>query len=111
MFCCFTMRNCFLFLFGLLAFSCKNGKEKTSQDNEVEKSLSTGQVKLVYDNIKAFPNSTEFSIAVIDGDGTKYYGGRWKKDTIEHVDHSEHLFEVGSIKKEKVLEAFSFFMP
>ena len=93
------MRNCFLFLFGLLVFSCKNGTEKTSQDNEVEKSLSTGQVKLVYDNIMAFPNSTEFSIAIINGDGTKYYGGRWKKDTIEHVDNSEHLFEVGSITK------------
>lgn len=99
MFRCFTMRNHFLFLFGLLAFSCKNGTEKTSQDNEVEKSLSTGQVKLVYDTIKAFTNSTEFSIAVINGDDTKYYGGRWKKDTIEHVDNSEHLFEVGSITK------------
>lgn len=96
---CFTMRNCFLFLFGLLAFSCKNGTEKISQDNGMEKSLSDGQVKLVYDNIKTFPNSTEFSIAVINGDGTKYYGGRWKKDTIEHVDNSGHLFEVGSITK------------
>lgn len=62
MFCCFTMRNYFLFLFGLLAFSCKNRMERTSWDNEVEKSLSTGQVKLVYENIKAFPNSTVFSI-------------------------------------------------
>ena len=75
----------------------RNGK--TSQDNELNKSFSTGQVNLVYDNIKAFPNSTEFSIAIINGDGAKYYGERWKKDTIEQVDNSEHLFEVGSITK------------
>ena len=99
MFRCFIMRNYFLFLFGLLAFSCKNGTEKTTQDNVMEKSLSTGQVKLVYDNMKAFPNSTELSIAIINGDSTKYFGGRWEKDTIEQIDNSEHLFEVGSITK------------
>lgn len=95
----FTIRNCILFLFLFLVFSCKNGTEKTSQENEVEKSLSTEQVKLVYDNIKAFPIGTEFSIALINGDRTKYYGGRWKKDIIEHVDNRKHLFEVGSITK------------
>ncbi len=98
-FCGFTIQNCFPFLIGFFAFTCKNGTEKTSQNTKVEKSFSSRQVKLVYDNIKVFPNSTEFSIAIINGDNINYYGGRWKKETIEQIDNSNNLFEIGSITK------------
>ena len=100
MFLRFIMKRYSLILFGLLAFfGCKDGAKKNSQNVQKEEVLSNGQVMLVYENIKAFPESTEFSIALINGDGTKYYGVIRKNDTIGRVDNSEHLFEVGSITK------------
>ena len=53
----------------------------------------------IYNNCQLFPNNTEFSIAVIANDSTKYYGVLRANDTLRHQSNEESVFEIGSISK------------
>lgn len=53
----------------------------------------------IYNNCQLFPDKTEFSIAVVANDSTKYYGVLRTNDTLRHQRNEESIFEIGSISK------------
>lgn len=46
-----------------------------------------------------YPNQTQFSVAIIDGDKTHYYGQVKVSDTIKQLDNSNSVFQIGSVTK------------
>ncbi|AFU68215.1 beta-lactamase-like protein, transpeptidase superfamily [Psychroflexus torquis ATCC 700755] len=46
-----------------------------------------------------FPSQTQFSVALIDHDDTYYYGQVKFSDTINQLDNSASLFQIGSVTK------------
>lgn len=49
--------------------------------------------------VNEFPNQTQFSVAVIDGDQTQFYGQVKFSDTINEFDNSSSVFQIGSVTK------------
>ncbi|SDG39792.1 serine hydrolase domain-containing protein [Psychroflexus sediminis] len=46
-----------------------------------------------------FPNQTQFSVAVLNGNKTNYYGLVKFSDTINQLDNSASVFQIGSVTK------------
>ena len=61
--------------------------------------ISENQSKLIFEKAKLFPNETEISLAIINGDDLTYFGIKRKNDTIIYLNNSRHIFEIGSITK------------
>ena len=66
---------------------------------EKEKTISKAQLELIFEKSKYFPNSSELSIAFINGDSVNYYGVIRQNDSIIYINNSQHIFEIGSITK------------
>lgn len=49
--------------------------------------------------VNEFPNQTQFSVAIIDGDQTQFYGQVKFSDTINEFDNSNSVFQIGSVTK------------
>ena len=62
---------------------------------------STAQTpaELVQEYGKAFPEYTELSIAVVEGDKVSFYGFIKKDSTFEAKENANAIFEIGSITK------------
>ena len=69
-----------------------------SLSNDGDK-ISENQAKLIFEKSKQFPNETEVSLAVINGDDLTYFGIKRENDTIIYLNNSRHIFEIGSITK------------
>jgi len=66
---------------------------------ENEKTISNTQSELIFEKTKQFPNSSELSLAFINGDNVNYYGVIRQNDSIIYINNSQHIFEIGSITK------------
>jgi len=66
---------------------------------EKQKSISKTQLELIFEKTKYFPNSSELSLAFINGNNINYYGIRRQNDSIIYINNSQHIFEIGSITK------------
>ena len=66
---------------------------------EKGKTISKAQLELIFEKSKYFPNSSELSIAFINGDSVNYYGVIRQNDSIIYINNSQHIFEIGSITK------------
>jgi len=49
--------------------------------------------------MQLFPNSSEVSVALIDGDSTTFFGARRRNDSVICVDNRAEAFEIGSVTK------------
>lgn len=49
--------------------------------------------------LKVFPDQTQVSIAMIQGDRVSYYGVIKKDHRLVGIDNFDHVFEAGSITK------------
>lgn len=70
--------------------------------NKPKNGLSVYPTKIaetIFSKMKAFPNNTQFSIAIIDGASTNYYGVIKKRDSIIPIENQDQIFEIGSITK------------
>ncbi|MFK7749144.1 MAG: serine hydrolase domain-containing protein [Kordia sp.] len=61
--------------------------------------LSSEIRKVIAENSELFPNNTQLSIALIDGETTNYIGVIRKNDTLQSIDNKEGVFEIGSNTK------------
>lgn len=50
-------------------------------------------------SVGKFPDDTQFSIAVVEGDETRYFGLLKTNDSIGHIENKDSVFEIGSISK------------
>jgi len=53
----------------------------------------------VFRFMQSFPNGSEVSIALIDGDSTAFVGAQRRNDTVTAVDNRSATFEIGSVSK------------
>ncbi len=58
-----------------------------------KKTISKAQLELIFEKSKYFPNSSELSIAFINGDSVNYYGVIRQNDSIIYINNSQHIFE------------------
>ena len=63
------------------------------------KLLSPEIAELINENVDLFPNKTQLSIALIDGDETTFIGVVRKEDKLEITSNEDRIFEIGSISK------------
>ncbi|MCC5917355.1 MAG: beta-lactamase family protein [Cryomorphaceae bacterium] len=61
--------------------------------------ISQAEMDSIYQQAKNFPNNTQLSIALINGDNVRYVGVKRLEDTLIFVDNSGGVFEIGSITK------------
>jgi len=96
-----TKRIIYIALVSLLLFQSCNDSEKIKTDNYVsDKALFNKTIiDILYETIKHYPNQTEFSIALIVGDTTEYFGLRKTNSGIVNISNEESIFEIGSISK------------
>lgn len=91
-------KNIFLFVLSLFIIAC-SGQSKDAQNNLEATDISQEQLNLIYEKTKNFPNNTELSIGIVDGDQVTYYGIKRIEDNLQTIDAKEHVFEIGSISK------------
>ncbi len=61
--------------------------------------LTAQQIDILYNYSIHFPNETEISIALMDGDSVKYIGLKRQNDSLVFVENREKVFDIGSITK------------
>lgn len=64
-----------------------------------QNSIDSAQAEIIYNYAKNFPNGTELSICIINGDSEKYAGIERRNDSLIYIDNSYRIFEIGSISK------------
>lgn len=57
------------------------------------------KLDIIYEQAKQFPDSTQVSIAIVEGDKISYIGIERSADTLRLVDNHHNTFEIGSITK------------
>ncbi|TDQ29701.1 serine hydrolase domain-containing protein [Tenacibaculum caenipelagi] len=77
------------------------GQVKIAEKGNYFKSiaLKAKEAELLFEQVKVFPNESEFSIAIIEKGKTKFVGLKRVNDTIIQVENSKKVFEIGSISK------------
>jgi CubicO group peptidase (beta-lactamase class C family) len=61
--------------------------------------LDTSQAKAVFNYAQHFPNWTQLSLCIINGDSEKYVGVQRRNDSLVYIQNSDSVFEIGSITK------------
>ncbi len=61
--------------------------------------ITKQQSEIIFENANAFPNQTQFAIAIIENGKAKFYGIKRTNDTISTITNSKSIFEIGSITK------------
>ncbi|GAA4967770.1 serine hydrolase [Algibacter aquimarinus] len=56
-------------------------------------------LKILETNTLSFPNNTQISIAIVNGDNTNYIGLIKENDTLKVINNKRNIFEIGSISK------------
>lgn len=95
------MKKYLTVLIGLFLSSCLNG-QTTIAKNGIETSnnqITKEQSKLLFKNIKSFPNNTQLSLALIKKGKIDFIGIERTNDAIKLVDNYKNIFEIGSITK------------
>ena len=96
-----TKRIIYFALVSLLLFQSCNDSDKMKNDNLYSENILFDKpiTDILYETIKYYPNQTEFSIALIVGDTTEYFGLRKSNSEIIQISNNESIFEIGSISK------------
>lgn len=77
-------------------------QEKTDSKSQSFNALNTYPKEIaatIFEKVKAFPNKTQLSIAIIKNNKTEYYGIIKQNDTIKAIENQNKIFEIGSITK------------
>lgn len=61
--------------------------------------LTYEQKDILFKYSKNFPNESEFSIAIMEGDSVKYIGVKRQNDSLVFVTNCDKIFDIGSITK------------
>ena len=61
--------------------------------------ISAEEKELIETHLSLFPNQTEFSLAIINGNELSYYGLKKEKGEFKEIDNRSHIFQIGSISK------------
>ena len=85
------MKQAVLIAFGILISFFSFG--------QTEKTISENIANILFEKTKDYPKNSEFSIAFIKNENVSYYGFKRVNDTIEYIENSEKVFEIGSITK------------
>lgn len=86
----------FIMFFFTSAFSQEISKAASLESSE---SVSEEIAELISKHAALFPNNTQLSIALIDGEETTFIGVKRSKDRLEMIDNKEAIFEIGSVSK------------
>lgn len=62
-------------------------------------SLHESHIDLIHQTALLFPEHTQLSIALIDGEKVEFYGVKRLDDTLTAIDNRDSVFETGSISK------------
>lgn len=73
-------------------------QEKAFNDIDTSK-VSPELAEKIAENSALFPNNTQLSIALINGETTSYIGIIRKNDTLQSIENKEAIFEIGSNTK------------
>ncbi len=92
------MKRTFFLLLIFLSIQVLFSQEKAV--NAIDTSTMSSEIrKVIAENSELFPNNTQLSIALIDGEKTNYIGVIRKNDTLQSIDNKEGIFEIGSNTK------------
>ena len=61
--------------------------------------LDSSQVHVVFNYAQHFPNGTQLSICIMEGDSEKYVGIQRRNDSLVYIHNGDSVFEIGSITK------------
>ncbi len=88
-------------LFSILSFiiTACSSQSKDAQNELKSKELSQEQLSLIFEKTKNFPNDTQLSIGLINGDQIIYYGIERINDRLITINNQDRVFEIGSISK------------
>lgn len=96
------MPNQLLFLLPLLLFGCTTSKSVAPlqpPSSPLSTKLSVEQLKLVTDAMGHFPNQSQFSIALVQGNEVQYLGLVRQNDQLAFINNQDKVFEIGSLTK------------
>jgi len=86
-------------------------QEEVTVINHLEKEINNKEiVKILTKNIASFPEKTQISIALINGESTIYIGVIRDNNTLKIINNKNSLFEIGSITKVFTSVLFSSFI-
>ncbi|WP_430410976.1 serine hydrolase domain-containing protein [Kordia sp.] len=98
----------YLIIIFLCVHSVLSQEVKKAQNNLV--TIDASIATIITANSDFFPNNTQLSIALIDGNSTKYIGVIRNNDSLQTIDNKEAIFEIGSITKVFTSLLFSNFI-
>lgn len=61
--------------------------------------LPDHQAEIIFNSVRAFPNNTQLSIAIIENSKISYYGVLKMNDSVKTLSNNRNHFEIGSITK------------
>jgi CubicO group peptidase (beta-lactamase class C family) len=70
-----------------------------STKNKDVTNIAKAQTDIIFENTHLFPNQTQLAIAMIKNGEVNFYGIHRNKDSLESLDNSKSVFEIGSISK------------
>ncbi len=92
------MKRTFFLL--LIFFSVQSLLSQEKAINAIDTSNMSSEIaKVIAENAALFPNDTQLSIALIDGESTNYIGIIRQNDTLQTIENKEAIFEIGSNTK------------
>ncbi len=77
------------------------GKKSLKAENlySADKGLTTPQIDSLKKYLKFFPDNTQISIALVNGDKVTFAGVRKEKDSLVYTENKDSIFEIGSVTK------------
>lgn len=86
----------FLFFSFLIYSLCGFSQVKSN----LSKSITNKKIDSIFEkNLAKFPNNTQISIAILNGDKTEYIGVLRENDTLKVTNNKSKVFEIGSLTK------------
>ena len=70
-----------------------------AKDLDLTSTLGEELASIIISNTQNFPNNTQLSIAIVDGDETSFIGIIRESDQLQMISNEEMVFEIGSISK------------
>jgi len=82
-------------------FTYVNGQTKvvTNKLDFIKNKITKKQSDIVFNKIKAFPENTQVSIAIIKEGEVSYFGAKCINDEVRYANNSNNVFEIGSLTK------------
>lgn len=95
------MKRKYLYLIAVILFySCnKNTKPAVNNLPSTADVISKKQTELIFQNLKQFPNKSQFSISIIEKGKVIFFGVKRKSDTLLKTENYNSVFEIGSLTK------------